>query len=97
MKTIEVYICDRCDKMIMPSRNPNPPNGFVVEGNIYVAEQGEGGLVGNNFPKEGEEMRRGEIRKMCLCKDCFLEVLHLAPEKKEVDPWDGDGLPALYH
>ena len=86
MKTVEVYVCDQCEKMITPVNYPFPPNGFVVEGNIYVAEEGEGGLVGNNFPKEGGEMQRSEVRKTCLCKDCFMEALHLAPKKEEIDP-----------
>jgi len=100
MKTIEVYVCDQCEKMIMPvtpdkkGDYPNPPNGFVVEGNIYAADPFEGGLVGNNFPQGCEEIRRSEIRKMCLCRECFLEILHLVPKKKEVDP--DECHPALY-
>lgn len=93
MKTIEIYLCDRCEKMIAPSPHPSPPNGFVIEGNIYVAEPFEGGLVGNNFPQGAEEIYRSEIRKVCYCKDCFFEVLHLTPRKKEEDD---EGIPALY-
>jgi hypothetical protein len=84
VKTIELYLCDKCEKPIPPSPHPSPPNGFVVEGNIYVAEPFEGGLVGNNFPQGCEEIRRSEIRKVCYCKDCFFEVLHLNT-KEEVD------------
>jgi hypothetical protein len=90
MKNIVLCLCDKCEKMIPPSPHPNPPNGFVVEGNIYVAEPFEGGLVGDNFPKgsewpPAEDIRRSEIRKVCYCKECFLEVLHLTPRKEEVE------------
>jgi hypothetical protein len=87
MKTLEIYLCDKCEKGIFPVDHPNTPNGFIVEGNIYVADQNEGGLVGNNFPQGAEEIRRSEIKKTCLCKDCFFEVLHLNFPKNQVDPW----------
>jgi len=66
MKTKTIYICDKCEKMIMPCTN-HKPNGFILEGNIYAAEEGEGGLVGSSK----------EIGKQCYCKSCFIEILGL--------------------
>jgi len=80
MKMIEVYLCDRCEKMIMPTPNDkSPPNGFVVEGNIYVAEKRLGGLIGCNFQKADKDgvINIKEIGKNCFCRDCFLKVLHI--------------------
>jgi hypothetical protein len=86
MRTIELCLCDKCEAIIMPSDDGSIPNGFIIEGNIYIAEQKEGGLVVNNFPRGVDEIKRSEIRKMCLCKDCFLEVLHLTFRKEDAWP-----------
>jgi hypothetical protein len=75
MKTKTIYICDRCERMIMPCTNYKP-NGFILEGNIYAAEEGEGGLVGSNK----------EIGKQCYCKLCFIEMLDLEDSINEPAP-----------
>jgi len=50
--TIQVPICDVCKTQI-----PTPNGGFIIHGNIYVAEIDQdgkpgGGLIENNFPIE---------------------------------------------
>jgi len=74
MRTVEQYLCDNCDKVI-----DKPENGFVVHGNIYVADPScSGGLIGNNFPplEEGEELTSpDQIKQTVLCKPCFLKAV----------------------
>jgi DNA-directed RNA polymerase subunit RPC12/RpoP len=39
---VEVYKCDRCETILTAD------NGILVHGNIYSAEKGEVGLIGDN-------------------------------------------------
>lgn len=73
MRTVEQYLCDQCDKVI-----DKPENGFVVHGNIYVADPScSGGLIGNNFPpcEEGEAVIIDKIKQTVMCKPCFLRAI----------------------
>lgn len=82
MRTIEQYLCDQCDEVIRSS-----DAGFVIHGNIYVADPAStGGLIGNNFPSTTEKIDPSEIRKTVLCTTCLLKVLHINQfEKSECD------------
>jgi len=71
LRTVEKYLCDSCDKIIY-----NEKEGFVVHGNIYVADpKCSGGLIGNNFPEEGGNAK--DVKKSVYCIQCFLRALCL--------------------
>jgi hypothetical protein len=70
MRTVEHYLCDHCDCVINP-----PKLGFVIQGNIYVADPNVlGGLIGNNFPDQAT-FSTDAVRKTVLCRKCFLLAL----------------------
>ena len=78
MRTVVKMLCDRCDSVIM-----EPEGGYIVHGNIYVADPtSSGGLVGNNFPDNGNVE---DVQKSVFCIKCMLEVLGLSPLSKIVD------------
>lgn len=71
LRTIQQYLCDGCDCVIGDSTE-----GFVIHGNIYVADPTIiGGLIGNNFPKEGGSIE--DVRKTVFCRSCFCKALDL--------------------
>jgi hypothetical protein len=71
MRTVEQYLCDGCDSVIM-----NPEDGFVVHGNIYMADPVYlDGLIGNNFPPKDGLI--ADVKKTVFCKRCFLQALGL--------------------
>lgn len=75
MQTKEHYLCDSCQRIIT-----NPAAGFVIQGNIYVADTASlGGLVGNNIPEADENghVRANAIKKTVLCDTCLKETLGL--------------------
>ncbi len=74
LRTIQHYLCDKCDAMI-----PGPDEGFIIHGNIYVADPScSGGLIGNNFPDVGDNMFViTDVQKTVLCKTCFCKALGL--------------------
>ena len=67
-----IYLCDQCSIPIV-----NPEDGFVIQGNIYVANpQCRGGLIGNNFPKAiNGRIQIDQINEVVYCKKCFFEIL----------------------
>lgn len=72
MRVAQQYLCDNCDKTIQ-----NPNEGFIVQGNIYVADPSvRGGLIGNNFPPE-ESFNLGQVHENVYCKKCFCELLQI--------------------
>lgn len=74
LRIVEQYVCDGCDSVIAA-----PTDGFVVHGNIYVADPSStGGLIGNNFPTE-EDAKASEVKKNVFCKKCFCKALGLIP------------------
>lgn len=74
MRTVEQYLCDQCDKII-----DTPRAGFVIQGNIYVADPASvGGLIGNNFPDTDEPISVDSVKKTVLCKTCFMTAVGLA-------------------
>lgn len=84
MRKVEQYLCDQCDKVIV-----HPTDGFVIQGNIYVANpSARGGLIGDNLPPLSvETFKREDIKETVLCKTCFFEALGLAAEK-QVRGWN---------
>jgi len=76
LRTVKQYLCDSCDRVI-----DKPSEGFIVHGNIYVADPScRGGLVGDNFPSledEKQTLTLDQIKKTVLCKVCFLKALGL--------------------
>jgi hypothetical protein len=73
MRVVKRYLCDSCDKNIEKSLD-----GFVVHGNVYVADPNlRGGLIGNNFPDPDEknQVNIDEIKETVLCKACFCRAL----------------------
>lgn len=77
LRTIQRYLCDGCDNEIS-----KPENGFVIHGNIYVADPNQvGGVIGNNFP-EKELFSIDEVQKTVLCIDCLTKALKPAKEAK---------------
>jgi hypothetical protein len=75
MRRCQYYLCDHCDQPIY-----KPEEGFVVHGNIYVADPNcRGGLVGNNFPevKPGEKIEVTDVQETVYCKRCFIQAVGL--------------------
>lgn len=84
MRTVSHYLCDRCDKPIM-----NPESGFVVQGNVYVADPScRGGLIGNAFPDPDENgMISAEgVQETVFCKLCLIEILGLKSSFSSITP-----------
>jgi len=65
-----------------------PEEGFIVVGNIYVAEVGEdgrprGGLIGNAFPVtrcRHEKFALGDVKTYVFTRQEFLQALCIEPE-----------------
>jgi len=71
----QLYHCESCDVMIH-----NEKDGFVIHGNIYVANPSiRGGLIGNNFPDTvpGMKFEITDVRESVLCRKCLLKALQL--------------------
>ena len=82
MRTIEYYLCDSCDDPIS-----KPTDGFVIHGNIYMADPSTvGGLVGDNFPDSEEPFTEDNVTKTVLCRKCFSKILKIStlPQSVEV-------------
>lgn len=63
-ETVTLFLCQHCHKPIL-----KPLDGFLVQGNIYVADaENPGGLIGDNF-------RNGNVERVAYCKPCFCEIL----------------------
>lgn len=76
MRTVAHYLCDGCDTEII-----KPEDGFIIHGNIYVADpKCCGGLVGNNFPNK-ESFVADEVKQSVLCRMCFCKALGLLDKK----------------
>tara|TARA_Y100000034_G_scaffold134357_1_gene202547 strand:- start:374 stop:853 length:480 start_codon:yes stop_codon:yes gene_type:complete len=76
MRTLAYYLCDCCDEPIV-----NPTDGFVVHGNIYIADPScNGGLIGNNIPEE--PVSTESIKKTVLCRSCFMEAIEAKTESE---------------
>lgn len=68
MRTVQMLLCDYCDEVIL-----KPEDGFIIHGNIYVADPVQrGGLIGNNFPEEGTIE---QVHQTVLCRKCFMKSL----------------------
>ena len=71
MGQITVWQCDNCKDIIPPSKCDNI-RGYIVEGNIYVADgDGGGGLIGN---------ATGAAHKGAYCKECLCKLLGIKTE-----------------
>lgn len=71
-ETVTLYKCDKCKVLI-----EKPEDGVIVHGNIYHADPNErGGLVGNNFPTEGDRCVSPEaVAESVYCQRCFLKIV----------------------
>lgn len=90
MRTVEQYLCDYCDKVIPITKENVVPEGFVVKGNIYVADPSFlGGLVGNNFPKveQNEKIELGSVKETVFCRECMLKALGISPRTEKAPDW----------
>lgn len=75
MRTVQMLLCDSCDKVIL-----RPEDGYIVHGNIYVADPScRGGLIGNNFPEE-EGATVDCVTQQVFCNGCFKKALEIAPK-----------------
>ena len=85
MRIVEQYLCDKCDQVIpLSPLSKNKNEGFVIHGNIYVADPSQIlGLVGNNFPdlNSEEKVDINLIKKSVLCKKCFGEIIGFFPQE----------------
>jgi hypothetical protein len=93
MRTVEQFLCDQCDKVIA-----KPEDGFIIHGNIYVADPTcRGGLIGNNIPEvaAGEKIDPEAIKQTVLCKHCLLKSLNMFGNPfDKMDPSEMSGLLA---
>ena len=70
MSKITVYQCDSCNSLLN-----NVKDGFVIKGNIYVAD-GQGGLIGNAFPEtQSGNIPIDQIKEFSYCTKCFCNAL----------------------
>jgi hypothetical protein len=75
MRTVQMLLCDSCDNVIL-----QPEDGYIVHGNIYVADpESRGGLIGNNFPEE-EGATVDQVTQQVFCKKCFTKALETTPK-----------------
>ena len=71
MRTVEQYLCDNCNVVI-----DDPNHGFIVQGNIYVADPScRGGLIGNNIVEKDNNISK--VEETVFCITCFLAALGL--------------------
>lgn len=78
MRTVEQYLCDVCDKII-----DKPREGFIIHGNIYVADPNKrGGLIGNSFPENGKPFLESDVKQTVLCKNCFKRELGIEEQSR---------------
>lgn len=76
MRTVQMLLCDSCDEVIL-----QPEDGYIVHGNIYVADPDcLGGLIGDNFPSE-EGATVDQVTQQVFCKKCFMKALETSPKK----------------
>lgn len=78
-KTVTMYHCDNCNKIIdLPDHDLKTGiPGFIIHGNIYVADPSQkGGLIGNNFEKD-ENGNIINVKEDVLCKKCLLNALYI--------------------
>jgi len=76
------YYCDGCNKAIH-----HPEDGFIIHGNIYVADPTcRGGLIGNHFPEvePGTKIEVTDVKEQCLCKACFFSALQMNASLQEI-------------
>lgn len=73
LRTVEHFLCDCCDVEIK-----SPEEGFIIHGNIYVADPNTiGGLIGDNFPEGDELVAKDQVTKSVMCRSCFMRALNL--------------------
>jgi len=87
MRTVSHYLCDVCDKPIYDVKD-----GFVVQGNIYVADPTcRGGLIGNAFPESSIDgtIVVTDVKETVFCKACFFTALGISKGHPKLGKWDG--------
>ncbi len=83
MRKCEYYLCDSCDSAIYQETG-----GFVIHGNIYVANPSiRGGLIGNNFPNvvPGEKIEVSDVQETVLCKKCFFQAIGIIDDSPKME------------
>jgi hypothetical protein len=73
MGKIEVYQCDDCKDIIPTSPVRKDIGGYIIEGNIYVASDQRGGLIGGNM--EDEALPITTLCTKCLCKHLQIHMV----------------------
>lgn len=85
MEVLTIPICGKCGTKVI-----NPTDGFIIKGNIYVADvEDRGGLVGNAFPEPDNNgcVFVDDIEEYCYCKSCLSEILDIRPMSPIHDPF----------
>lgn len=78
MSIKKTCFCDKCERVL-----EKPTDGFIIKGNIYVADaETKGGLIGNNIPDDSEMIWSSDIKETMLCINCLLEILMIKVERK---------------
>lgn len=91
MRVGQYYFCDSCKEPIY-----DPHDGFIVHGNIYVADPScRGGLIGNNFPdaKPGDKIEVADVKEVVYCRRCFEDALDSKEQQPEQQPEPKDVPP----
>lgn len=73
----QVYRCDKCKAFIDSIKL----RGYIIRGNICVAEADAGGLVGNNLDENYKV-----YRESCYCKYCLDEILDYKISSQHAPP-----------
>ena len=77
-RIVRFFLCDCCGNTIKkPTTSKEPYEGFIIRGNIYLADPDDNiGLVGDNIPEEKESLVKiDHIKQTVLCKNCLLKAL----------------------
>jgi hypothetical protein len=80
LRTVQQYLCDGCDAII-PISAEDEVNGYIIHGNIYVADPSQrAGIIGDNFPEPDEQGKivASEIREEVFCRECLLDILQIS-------------------
>lgn len=73
MRVVQKYLCDDCNTLIQ-----DPEDGYVIQGNVYVADPScRGGIIGNAFPDPDEDGKVAvdDVTETVLCAKCLMKAL----------------------
>jgi hypothetical protein len=84
LRVVQHYLCDMCDAEIL-----RPQDGFIIVGNIYLADPNcRGGVIGDNFPAK-EPFVVEDVQKVVLCKQCLMSALNGEKDHKKKEDNEG--------